>query len=68
MDFHGEEAPLNTNSTEEERAENRRVNFEIKYHLVDQLSAKLQRHIEFIDRTYDGLKNPIEAARKWLRK
>ena len=33
---------------------------------VDQLSAKLQRHIEFIDWTYDGLKNPIDAARRWL--
>ena len=25
-------------------------------------------HIKFIDSTYEGLKNPIEAARKWLRK
>ena len=35
---------------------------------VDKLSEKLYKHIKFIDSTYDGLKNPIEAARKWLRK
>ena len=35
---------------------------------VDKLSARLYKHIKFIDSTYDGLKNPIEAARKWLRK
>jgi uncharacterized coiled-coil DUF342 family protein len=35
---------------------------------VDKLSETLYKHIEFIDSTYEGLKNPIEAARKWLRK
>ena len=35
---------------------------------VDELSEKLYKHIEFIDKTYDGLKNPIDAARKWLRR
>ena len=35
---------------------------------VDELSEVLYKHIEFIDKTYDGLKNPINAARKWLRK
>tara|TARA_B100000035_G_C20913312_1_gene514992 strand:- start:760 stop:927 length:168 start_codon:yes stop_codon:yes gene_type:complete len=35
---------------------------------VDELSKKLYKHIEFIDKTYDGLKNPIDAARKWLRR
>ena len=35
---------------------------------VDELSVKLFKHIEFIDKTYDGLRNPIDAARKWLRK
>ena len=35
---------------------------------VDDLSEVLYKHIEFIDKTYSGLKNPIEAARKWLRK
>ena len=34
---------------------------------VDELSEVLYKHIEFIDKTYAGLKNPIEAARKWLR-
>tara|TARA_B100000424_G_scaffold266076_1_gene256658 strand:+ start:228 stop:395 length:168 start_codon:yes stop_codon:yes gene_type:complete len=35
---------------------------------VDELSKRLTKHIEFIDKTYDGLKNPIDAARRWLRK
>ena len=35
IDFYGEESPLNSNVTEEERAENRRVEFDIKYHLYD---------------------------------
>jgi archaellum component FlaC len=35
---------------------------------VDKLSQSLYKHIKFIDSTYEGLKNPIEAARKWLRK
>jgi hypothetical protein len=35
---------------------------------IDELSEVLYKHIEFIDKTYAGLKNPIEAARKWLRK
>ena len=35
---------------------------------VDELNVKLSKHIKFIDSTYEGLKNPIEAARKWLRK
>ena len=35
---------------------------------VDELGEVLYKHIEFIDKTYAGLKNPIEAARKWLRK
>jgi outer membrane protein OmpA-like peptidoglycan-associated protein len=33
MDFYGEESPLNSNFTEKERAENRRVEFDIRYHL-----------------------------------
>ncbi len=35
---------------------------------IDDLNIKLSKHIKFIDNTYEGLKNPIEAARKWLRK
>ncbi len=35
---------------------------------IDKLSDTLYKHIKFIDSTYEGLKNPIEAARKWLRK
>ena len=32
----------------------------------NELDAKLTRHIGFIDDTYEGLKNPINAARRWL--
>ena len=32
------------------------------------LNEKLGRHIEFIDKTYEGLKNPINAARRFLGK
>ena len=35
---------------------------------LEDLNIKLRKHIKFIDSTYEGLKNPIEAARKWLRK
>ena len=35
---------------------------------LEDLNIKLSKHIKFIDSTYAGLKNPIEAARKWLRK
>ena len=30
------------------------------------LNRKLNKHIDFIDETYEGLKNPINAARRWL--
>ena len=33
---------------------------------VEQLSVKLNKHIEFIDTTYEGLKNPINAAKRFL--
>tara|TARA_Y100000592_G_scaffold30950_1_gene49361 strand:- start:11855 stop:12022 length:168 start_codon:yes stop_codon:yes gene_type:complete len=35
---------------------------------IEDLNIKLSKHIKFIDSTYEGLKNPIEAARRWLRK
>ena len=33
---------------------------------VSTLNATLQKHIQSIDKTYEGLKNPIDAARRWL--
>jgi len=33
---------------------------------VSTLNSTLQKHIQFIDKTYEGLKNPIDAARRWL--
>ena len=31
-------------------------------------TTEMIERAKFIDKTYAGLKNPIEAARKWLRK
>ena len=55
IDFYGEKVPLNPNSTEIERAENRRVEFEIKYHLYDPTTA------ENIKNEYDSLLNKLNA-------
>ena len=33
---------------------------------IDELNVKLSKHIGFIDETYEGLKNPINAARRFL--
>ena len=33
---------------------------------LKELNKKLSKHIDFIDDTYEGLKNPINAARRWL--
>jgi len=33
---------------------------------LDELNEKLGKHIEFIDKTYEGLRNPIDAAKRFL--
>jgi len=33
---------------------------------VNELNSKLSKHIGFIDETYRGLKNPIDAAKRFL--
>tara|TARA_Y100000114_G_scaffold64135_1_gene58738 strand:+ start:453 stop:656 length:204 start_codon:yes stop_codon:yes gene_type:complete len=33
---------------------------------IDKLNSKFEKHIEFIDNTYEGLKNPIKFATKIL--
>ncbi len=33
---------------------------------LEQLDAKLSKHIDFIDSTYEGLRNPINAAKRFL--
>ena len=43
--------------------DNRLTNIEEE---LKMLNEKLAKHIEFIDKTYEGLKNPIDAARRWL--
>jgi type IX secretion system PorP/SprF family membrane protein len=53
IDFYGEETPLNNNTNEKERADNRRVEFDIKYHLYDEFSA------ENLQEEYDSLLNTI---------
>ena len=35
---------------------------------LDKLEIKLSKHIDFIDETYEGLRNPIQAAKKFLGK
>ena len=35
---------------------------------LDALDAKLTKHIGFIDSTYEGLRNPIDAAKRFLGK
>tara|TARA_Y100000996_G_C22472683_1_gene622808 strand:+ start:846 stop:1028 length:183 start_codon:yes stop_codon:yes gene_type:complete len=32
----------------------------------EKLEEKLSKHINFIDSTYEGLRNPIDAAKRWL--
>jgi hypothetical protein len=32
----------------------------------EKLDEKLSKHISFIDSTYEGLRNPIDAAKRWL--
>mgnify|MGYP003296939157 FL=1 len=40
-----------------------------KLHLtIEKLNNKLEQHIGFIDSTYQGLRNPIEAAKRFLGK
>lgn len=33
---------------------------------LDRIEATLAKHISFIDETYEGLKNPINAAKRFL--
>ena len=33
---------------------------------VEGLKIKLEKHIRFIDETYEGLRNPIEGVKTWL--
>ena len=35
---------------------------------LERLDAKITKHISFIDETYEGLRNPINAAKRFLGK
>ena len=35
---------------------------------LNALTKTLEKHIVFIDNTYEGLKNPIEGVKRWLNK
>ena len=58
LDFHGEKNPVNTNNTEKERAENRRVEFDIKYHLYNTDAANV------LQTEYDSLLNQMNTILK----
>ena len=58
LDFHGEKNPVNTNNTEKERAENRRVEFDIKYHLHNTDAANI------LQAEYDSLLNQMNTVLK----
>ena len=34
----------------------------------DVLNSKLEKHIDFIDDTYEGLKNPIKMATRFFKR
>ena len=55
IDFHGEEVPLNVNKTKTERESNRRVEFSIKYHLLD------INDVADVKNEYDSLLNYFDS-------
>tara|TARA_B100001758_G_C18416790_1_gene620771 strand:- start:4381 stop:6282 length:1902 start_codon:yes stop_codon:yes gene_type:complete len=62
IDFHGEKDPLNSNFTERDKAENRRVEFKIKYHLFDQIvSSDLKQE-------YDSLMKGIYGSSAYINR
>ena len=55
IDFYGEKSPINSNNTEEERALNRRVEFDIIFHDVD------QKTVSSMIAEYDSLLSKVGA-------
>ena len=35
---------------------------------IDKLNESFEKHIEFIDNTYEGLKNPIKLATRFFKR
>jgi len=56
IDFYGEESPLNLNVTDIEKAKNRRVEFDLKYHLYDASLA------DNLMNEFDSLLNKINGV------
>ena len=49
-----------------ERLERVEEKIDIALKKIDGLNERLSKHIDFIDKTYEGLRNPIDAARRFL--
>ena len=49
-----------------ERLERVEQKIDIALKRIDSLNEKLSKHIDFIDKTYEGLRNPIDAAKRFL--
>ena len=35
---------------------------------IEELNGRLEKHIDFIDDTYEGLKNPIKMATRFFKR
>ena len=75
LDFYGEGTPLNDNINEEERADNRRVEFDIRYHLFDEKSADIifKEYKELLNKIGglekdDMIEAPIESVESFYQK
>jgi len=60
IDFHGEESPLNFNITDKDKEKNRRVEFDIKYHLYD------TKVVGELKNEYDSLLNEVLGVNTFL--
>ena len=49
-----------------ERLERVEENIDKALKKIDSLNERLSKHIDFIDKTYEGLRNPIDAAKRFL--
>ena len=65
IDFHGEESPLNFNVTDKEKEKNRRVEFDIKYHLYDSsIADDLMNEFDSLLNRINGVNSFFEEKQK----